>query len=351
MRRSFMQLYVFGAALLVACGADGTPATPLASDAAPPVDVVRVASAMLEVAVRLPGELLPFETVDLHARAEGFVQRIDVDRGSLVHEGDVLVRLAAPELRARRAGAEARLTGERSTAERLRAAGATPGAVAGHDLEIAASREAASSAEARSLAALEGYLVVRAPFDGVITDRFVHPGALVGPSGDRPLLRLEQITRLRLVVAVPEYAAGRIADGREITFHVRAFPGRAFVGTVARVARSVDASTRTMPVELDVDNAAGLLAPGMYADVEWQVVREGLSLFVPARAIVQSTSAVFVNVVREGRAHRVPVDRGMAQGELVEVFGELTAEDLVVARAREDLADGQALDVRAPAAP
>ncbi|UJR86849.1 efflux RND transporter periplasmic adaptor subunit [Sandaracinus amylolyticus] len=330
-------------ALLTGCGADETPAPQEPASAPPSVEVVRVRHEMLDTTIALPGELEAFERVDLHARAEGFVDLIEVDRGSRVREGEIVVRLAAPELRARRAGAEARLRGQQATADRLRAAARTPGAVAGHDVELAAASEAATSAEARSLSALESYLVVRAPFDGIVTERWVHPGALVGPSGDRPLLRVEDVARLRLVVAVPEYATSHVEEGSELAFRVRAHPGRAFTGRIARSAHAVDPATRTMPIELDVENTSGALAPGMYAEVEWRVSRDEPSLLVPGRAVVQSTSAIFVIAVRDGATRRVTVERGLPRGELIEVFGELRSDDVVVARGREDLADGAAV--------
>src|SRR5262249_18195875 len=160
-------------------------------------------------------------------------------------------------------------------------------------------------------------LVVRAPFDGVVTERNVHPGALVGPPAGpnaTPMLRVEQVSRLRLTVAVPENDVGAIAEGAPAEFSVQAWPGKKFSGTVTRVAHAIDAKTRTMPVELDVDNPGGKLASGMYAEVRWPIVRSAPSLLVPATAVVQTTERTFVDRVRDGVLEQVPVRRGAVVG-------------------------------------
>ncbi len=251
--------------------------------------------------LKLPGELLPFESVEMVARVNSFVESVHVDRGSAVKQGAVLIKLSAPELqgqraeaqakvesiRAQRAEAEARLVATQSTLERLKDAAATPGAIAAHEVvlaaksvdavaaQIAAINKAVAAAEAQvaTIAELERFLTITAPFDGVVVERKAHPGALAGPSAGW-LLRLEQLSRLRLVVAVPESQAALIPLGAKIAFTVGAFPGETFTGSVARVARVMDVKTRTMPVELDVANGRGRLAPGMYAEVAWPAKKD-----------------------------------------------------------------------------
>ena len=214
------------------------------------------------------------------------------------------------------------MRGDQSTLTRLRAAAQTPGVVAGHDVEIAEAAVQADNAHVRALRDLEQYLVVTAPFDGRGDERNVHPGALVGPAtggAATPMLRIEQVARLRLTVAVPESVAGNIAQGAVATFTVRAWPGRRFNGTIARPSHTVEPRTRTMAVELDVDNTDGALAPGMYAEVAWPVRRVTPSLFVPRTAIVQTTERTFVVRVRDGVADPVVIQRGVAVGDLTEV--------------------------------
>src|SRR5437667_2782264 len=201
------------------------------------VEVVTVQAKIVEREVRLPGEILPYMGVPIHAKVTGFIKKVNVDRGSVVKEGQILATLEAPEMQAQiaeaeskvqaielqRAEAEAKLASVQSTYDRLKAASATPGVVAGNDLIVGekameAARASVRSYEGtlkaaqsnvRSLKDLEQYLTIMAPCEGVRHEGGVHPGALVGPNssaGAMPLLRLQQTSRLRLVVAVPESA-------------------------------------------------------------------------------------------------------------------------------------------------
>ena len=343
---------------------------------AQPVDVVPVRSEAVQRTSVLPGELLPYQRVSLHARANGFVERVLVDRGSAVQQGQLLATIVAPELKSQtaeaesrvhaaesvRAEAEARLAGLEATYERLKAASATPGAIAGLELLQAdknaeAARAAVRSAESAVKAAQaavqatkqsEAYLNVLAPFSGVITERFAHPGALVGPGNASagPMLELEQVSRLRLIVPVPEASVSSVRRGARVQFTVPAYPGRTFNGTVARVDRSLDPKTRTMAVEMDVVNNRNELSPGMYPQVSWPAGRGAQSLLVPPSAIVTTTERTFVIRVVDGRAEWVNVRRGAATSELVEVLGDLSANDLVVKRATDEIREGTRLQVR-----
>jgi membrane fusion protein, multidrug efflux system len=220
-----------------------------------------------------------------------------------VKQGQVLITIVARELGAQRAEAQAKLQGDKSTLDRLKAASLTPGAVAGHDIEVAEAVVQADQARLDSVRTMEQYLALTAPFEGVVTERNVHPGALVGPQGGgttTPLVRIEQVHKLRLTVAVPETLVGGIAEGVAATFSVRTFPGVKFSGVTKRIAQSIDIKTRSMPVELDVDNTDARLAPGMFASVVWPVKRTVPSPFVPPSAIVQSTDGTFVARVKDG---------------------------------------------------
>jgi RND family efflux transporter MFP subunit len=205
----------------------------------------------------------------------------------------------------------------------------------------------AARAAADAVKELASYLEVRAPFDGIITERFVHPGALVGPATAgvaAPLVHIEQNTRLRLVVAVPEAHVAGIARGIPVAYTVPAHPGESFTATIARPARALDARTRSMTVELDVSNADGRLAAGMFADVAWPVRRPASSLVVPATAVVSTTERTFVIRSRDGRAEWVTVRRGSPMGDMVEVFGSLRAGDLIVRRGNDEIREGTSLN-------
>jgi RND family efflux transporter MFP subunit len=338
--------------VVVACaraeGGNAPAPSASASSAAPAVEIVKVVSKQLDTTTHLEGELTPYERVDLFARVSGVVAAVPVDRGSHVKKGELLVRITAPELGAQRAEAQAKLQGDKTTLDRLKAAAQTPGAVAGHEIDVTQSLVQSDQAKVDALRALESYLTVTAPFDGVVTERNVDPGALVGPSSMK-MLHVEHVRKLRLTVAVSESLVGALGRGGQVTFTVRAQPGAQFSGVVARIAESIDQKTRSMPVELDVDNADGRLAPGMFADVKWPVKRDAPSLFVPVSAIVQSTEKTFVARIRDGAVEQVPIQRGVVQGDLVEVFGGLAEGDSIAKRGSEELRAGVHVTV-APAA-
>lgn len=334
-------------AVLVACSRSPAPEpapAPAGSAGPPTVEVVAVVAKQLDATLKLPAELAPDESVAIYPRVSGFLDEIAVDRGSKIKKGQLLARLSAPELAAQRAEAESKVAAAKSTYDRLKAASATPGAIAGHDLEVADAALGAEKSRVDSLRALESYLYVRAPFDGVVTERNVHPGALVGPpSGPStpPMLKVEKIDHLRVTVAVPEADAAAVAVGTPASFTVSTYPGQKFAGKVARVAHEIDPKTRTMAVELDFDNSGEkTLVPGAYAEVLWPVHRDAPSLFVPPSAIATTTERTFVDRVKDGKIEQVVVGRGAAMGDLVEVFGELAAGDQVLERGSEVLATG-----------
>jgi membrane fusion protein, multidrug efflux system len=344
----------------------------IAGQAAPSVETAKVVSQVLDKTVTIPGDLTPYQGVNLNARVAGFVESLAVDRGSWVKRGQQLARISAPELRAQRAEADAKLQAVRaqeaeaqaktvaaqSTFDRLKAASATPGVVAGHDLEIAqrgleAARAhvnaltgsaGAAQAAVKAVAEMEAYLQLTAPFDGVITERNVHPGSLVGPTTGA-LLRIEQVSRLRLTVPVPESYVGTITRGTKVAFRVTAFPDETFEGTIARPAHSLDMKTRSMLVELDVNNPKQVLAPGMFAEVQWPVSRPQPSLFVPRTAVVRTSERQFVVRIRNGVAEWVDVRRGELNGDVLEVFGDLRAGDDVVRRGNDEIRPGTKVTV------
>ncbi len=333
--------------------------------------LVAVISRPVSRTVDLPGEFQPYRSVEIHAKIRGYLDRVLVDRGSTVKRGQLLAQLSAPEMQAQivvaearvratesdRAQAESQLAALQSTSGRLKKAAETPGAIAGNELIQAQSQvdaaqalvqskkqaTAAAQAEVRAQKDLEGYLRVTAPFDGMVTERLLHPGALVGTASDPVLLVIQEISRLRLVVAVPETDVAGIVSGGKVEFHVPAYPNRAYSGTVARSSHSIDPKTRTMAVELDVFNRDGSLSPGMYPSVKWPVRGARASLLVPKTSVVTTTERTFVIRNRGGRAEWVNVAKGALDGDLTEVSGPLQPGDMIVKRATDELRDGSAI--------
>jgi len=337
-------------------------------------DLVAVVSKTVSRTIELPAEIAPYLSVSLHAKVQGYVENVLVDRGSAVKQGDLLVELSAPETNAQiaeaeskveaveadRLQAEAQLAAARSTSEHMSDAAKTPGAVAGNDLiqaqkqveaaqALVNSRQkasAAAKAAADALKTMQAYLKITAPFEGVVTERLVHPGALVGPNADSPLLVIQQVSRLRVVVPLPEEDVGAIARGASVEFRVPAYPERNYSGTIARIAHALDTKTRTMAVELEVANKDGSLSPGMYPTVKWPIRRPRPSLFVPKTSVVTTTERTFVIRNRNGRAEWVDVKTGDADGNLVEVMGNLQAGDQVVRRATDELREGTTIQAK-----
>lgn len=351
-------------------------AAPAATE--PEVEVTTVLSQKLNTTVKLPAQLMPYEVVDVYPKVTGFVKWLKVDRGSKVTAGEQIGLLEAPELVAQRAEAESRFQGAQSqlaaaqaklaadqaTYQRMSAAAKTPGVVALNDLEtaertteadtanVAAVRKSEDAAREalRSVSQLEEYLNITAPFDGQVTTRYVHPGALVGPAGGpgamSPIVEIETLTRHRLVVPVPEYDVAGVPEGTPVSFTVPAYPGKTFEAPIARISHAVDVKTRTMPVELDVRDPQAQLDPGTFCEVAWPVRRPYPTLFVPASAVASDLERTFVIRIRDGRVDWVDVKTGVNWANRVEVFSELAAGDQVAVRGTDQLRPGTAVTTK-----
>lgn len=368
-----------GCALIMCAGCTGTsgsqPQKSQNSGSAPPVNVVTVRSQKLNTTLSLPAQTSPYEAVAIFPKVTGFIEKISVDRGSHVKSGDLIVQLSAPELLAQRSQAEAnlqtaqshlaatqaKLLSDKGTYEHLASAAKTPGVVAGNDLLVAEQTTAADRAQVeaaqhnvlaaqdalRSMTQLESYLQIRAPFEGIVTERNLHPGALVGPSagqgGALPIVRIENIGRLRMVVPIPEQYVSGVREGQAVPFTVPAYPDQLFHAPIARISHDIDPNTRTMAVELDVRNAQ--ITPGTFANVQWPVQRSYATLFVPVSAVTTNLQRTFVITVRDRKAEWVDVKTGTAAAGETEVFGDLKEGEEVVVPASDELAPGTAVVV------
>src|SRR5271165_6457348 len=368
---------------IVACSS-GTSEKPAPAAAAPApnapttVSTVAVTSKKLQTTIALPAQLTPYEQVDIYPKVTGFVETVTVDRGSRVHRGQLLVKLTAPELASQRAQAEAavnaaqsqlataqaKLASDNGTYLHMVEAARTPGVLAENDVLVAgqtvsadkglvdaADQNVEATKEAlRGISQTESYLTITAPFDGVVTTRNLHPGALIGPAsgagGAQPILQIVDDRRLRLVVPIPEAQVGDMKTGQLVSFTVPAYPGQTFKAPIERISREVDEKSRTMPVELDVKNPDGRLSPGSFTNVSWPFQRSYPTLFVPTTAVTTDQQHTFVIRVRNGKAEWVTVQTGQTVNGNIEVFGDLSAGDQVVKTASDAIHSGDSVRVQ-----
>ncbi len=308
--------------------------------------------------LQVPGELIAYQQVDLYAKVNSFVKKLNVDVGSEVKEGQLLATLEAPELNSQLAGAQSRIQAmeaaylaSKANYDRLYETSKTPGTVSGNDIDQAMARKNADSAQLnsarsayREITDTRNYLEIRAPFTGVISSRNVNPGAYVGPSGkgsDFPLFTLQEQKHLRLVVSVPELYVSYFNDKVQVNFSVKAYPDKKFTATVKRMAGALDSRLRSERVEMDVLNNDKKLLPGMVTEVKIPLPAADSTFVVPKTALVNSTERIFVIKVENGNAVWVDVKNGRAQGDKVEVYGALRNGDQLLTKATEEIRNGE----------
>lgn len=339
-------------------------------DEAPSVEVVSVKSMQPSMVIVLPGELKPWNKTSMHAKVRGYIGNVLVDRGSVVKKGQLLAVLEAPEIvaslnqaKAQVSSAEATLIEQqtkrkisRTTYNRILETSQTNGAVSANELDIAHARMMSDSALARAteenlqaakaqLASQEQlvqYLSVRAPFDGNVTERNISPGDLVGPeSNSKALFVVEDRSKLRLTIAVPENLSNAVEEKSVVSFTTEADPLREYKAKFARSSNSLQESNRTMLAEFDFINTDGDLKAGMYAEVKIPVMRNRPTLFVPGTSVLHSTEGVFVLKVNNEIAEWISVRKGNSADSLVEVFGNVVEGDRIIRHANEELRNGQ----------
>jgi RND family efflux transporter MFP subunit len=235
--------------------------------------------------------------------------------------------------------------------ERLLQTSKTPGTVSPFDLSSAQSKmqsdEANLNAEESSLKGLteiEDYLVVRAPFAGVITERNIHPGALVGPSvkpSDGPMLSLQQLNKLRLTVNIPEAVVADLNNKQWISFSLSAYPEKEFRAKLARQSGVITSNLRSETIELDVNDNNGQIKPGMYAEVKIPITSSANSFIVPASAIVHSTKGVYiVGINEQQKTVFLPVQEGINSNDSTQVYGQLALTQKIVLHPSSEMEEG-----------
>ena len=323
------------------------------------VMVVRPSVDQPEFKLTLPGELKPYEQVSLFPKIKGFVKTISVDRGSFVRKGQILAVLEAPEVSQRFQSAKSdqqkfyeNYQLSRQTYERVLKAAQKDGSVAAIELDRAKSKLGSDSAAYRSAIAnsqafgqQEQYLKIISPFDGVVVERNMSVGALVGESNTMPLFVVAQNRKLRLTVAVPEKHAQSLGKNTRVTFMVSNLPGKIFTSALSRKSGVLQQQNRAVTAEFDVDNQDGSLDGGEYAQVTMQLQRPDSTLWVPSSSVVHAQSGTFVLVVENNTVKKVDVREGIRKDSLQEIFGPLTRTDQVIKKGNEELLNGSKVKI------
>lgn len=321
-------------------------------------ELTNVISRPLTSIVKLPGEFKPFEIVAIYSKVTGFVKEIPVDMGAMVKKGQVLMTLEAPEIEQDLQAAKARYTqanaiylNSKDRYERIKKTAATPGAVSPYELESAKAKmkadEATLEAEKAHIASFEtsrGYLTVTAPFDGIITERNIHPGALVGPeakNGDKPALVLQQEKKLRLVVYVPESLSGKVDEKGTVLFEVNGNPGKIYNTRITRYSGAINAGMRSEAYEMDVISDNGIVKPGMFAEVQLPLKASTNSFVVPSSAIVNATTGKYLVTLDAGsRSRFLQIKEGINGNDSTEIFGKLTGNETILLKPTSDIEEG-----------
>jgi len=351
--------------------------------------VVRVQRGTIDNSLTISGTFKPFQEVDVHAKVAGYIQTIHVDVGDRVKTGQTLAVLEVPELAAELAGASAAV--RRSEEEIHRAQGDVQRAKSTHaaahamydrlnqasqqraglvaqqevdnaqakDLEAEAqvsSATAALSAAEQALAvaeanhnqytALSAYTRIVAPFAGVITVRYADTGSLISAgtassTQSTPLVRLAEVSKLRLVLPIPESIAAEIHLGDAVRVHVQALH-EDIVGKVSRFASALDLQTRTMETEIDFDNRDGKLMPGMYAETVLQLTRRKDGFVVPLEAVAQNNGdATVLAVTPQNLVEERHIKLGLQGKSRVEVLSGLSGSEQVIVGNRSQFRNGE----------
>ena len=350
--------------------------------------VARVHRGNIENALTIAGAFKPFQDVDVHAKVSGYIRKMYVDVGDRVSDGQTLAVLEVPELAAELAGATAavrrseqeihRAQGDVERAKSIHAAAHAlydrlkqaseqkPGLVAQQEVDNAQAKDleseaAVSSAQAaysaaqqalemaqanqNQYSALSTYTRIVAPFAGLVTTRYADTGALLAAgtsnSQSMPLVRLAEVSKLRLVLPIPESIAGQIHLGDPVKVHVQAL-NQDIVGKVSRFAGSLDSQTRTMETEIDFDNRNGKLLPGMYTETVLQLAERNNVLLVPLEALAQSSGDWTVLTLNpQSVLEEKHVKLGLQGKTRVEVLSGLQENDQVIIGNRSQFRSGQ----------
>jgi RND family efflux transporter MFP subunit len=335
------------------------------SSAIPRVEVIYPKAGSTSQEIELPGTTEAFTQAPIYARTSGYLKQWFFDIGAHVKRGQLLAEIETPELDQQLQQAEndlrtaqanlylAQVTADRWVALLKRAVVSkqeTDQAVS----DFNAKRATVDSGEAnvRRLRQLQEFEHVYAPFDGVITARNTDVGALIqngDTTGPKELFHLAAIDQLRVYISVPEVYQTAVKSGDTVTLTLDAFAGETFTGTIVRNSNAIDLTSRTLNVEVDVDNPTGRLLPGAYAFVHLKLPAAAGAVTIPTNALLFRAEGLRVAAVRNREVKLVPITIGHDYGSTVEVISGLTASDAVIIDPSDSVTDGSPVEIVDPA--
>lgn len=351
MRTGVVRAGAIGIALLSGCGS--SPPPPPAPLPTAQVQSVPSTRGAIVRSVTLPTfRILAYQEATLYAKVSGYLQTITVDKGSRVAQGQLLAQLEVPELLADERQYRAEVDVSRANYQRMAAARRrAPDLVVPQTVDDLRGQFETAQARLSRTESLLQYARITAPFAGIVTNRYVDPGAFIPaatsgtPAQSAALLTLVDSTRLRVQVFVPEPEVPFITDGLPAHVAVEELPDRAFSGSVTRFAYALDEATKTMLTEIEIPNPTGELRPGMYASVRLEVERKPDALLLPAAAVVQEKAGSFVFAIADGKVRKLPVRTGFADGTNVEILDGVDVGQAVAVVGKQPLIDGQPVAV------
>ncbi|HXA76483.1 MAG TPA: efflux RND transporter periplasmic adaptor subunit [Candidatus Acidoferrales bacterium] len=330
------------------------------NSALPFVNVVYPKAGAEAEEIELPGNTQAFTDTPIYARTNGYVRNWYVDIGARVKQGQLLAVIETPELdqqlrqaKADLKNAEANLQIADITATRWQNLLKTD-SVSHQEADQAVSdlhsRQAlvdSNRANVDRLEQLQSFERILAPVDGVITARNTDIGALIQADTTTPkeIFHLSAIQKLRIYIPVPEVYGSSVKTGDKVDVTLDAFPGQSFTGTLVRNANAIDATSRTLNVEVDVDNSSGRLMPGAYAFVHFKVAPTSGAVTIPSNTLLFRAEGLRVGVVRNSRVALLAITIGQDYGSAVEVLSGLTAGDAVIVNPSDSLANGAQVQI------
>jgi RND family efflux transporter MFP subunit len=330
-------------------------------DATPFVNVIYPTAGSAGQDIELPGSTQAFTDTPIYARTSGYLKKWYADIGTHVKQGELLAEIETPELDQQLAQAQADLKNAQANlhisqitsgryADLLKSNSVSKQEADQAASDLSSKQALVDSAQAnlRRLQDLQAFEKLYAPFEGVITARNTDIGALI-QAGDnttpKELFHLSDISKLRVYIAVPEIYADRLRTGEKVGLTLDSYPGETFDGTLVRNSDSIDPQSRTLNVEVDVDNASGRLLPGAYAFVHLNVPSHSGAVTIPANTLLFRAEGLRVGVAHDGHVKLTPITIGHDYGGTVEVLSGLTPQDAVVLDPSDSLTDGAAVQV------